>query len=394
MASDQEIWVFAITLLVFWLLVYWLSKVIHLEKYGFRINPFFIRYESQRFKAFLYKASEKRRIFWKIFSNLSIVVGSGLVIFAFFFLSENLSKFIISLISSLISGEVGGGGVGGGTPVVPIIPGVTLHLYWLPYLLLAIVIAAVMHEVSHGIVALVEGVNVKSAGAFFMAIFPGGFVEPNEEELEKSPTTSKLRIISAGSTINVLSGVLAFLILSTIFIQTSSGIVIIDVSKDGPLERVGLRRWDVIYSLNGTAIRSIYDVAVFMVNVTPGEKLILGTSKGNISLNAACDPADPKRAIIGILSPALPYYPSRLGLGSFFDVQLYLSLNWMFIIFVNLAIFNMLPVPFFDGDKFIQYLFRRFTKEGNTIKKFLNGLSLFLIIANMVLSLRSGLFPF
>lgn len=380
MTPPQEVWLFAISLVVFWLLVYLLNRAIPFKKYGFRVEPFLIRYESRRFKAFLENSSKKNRLFWKTFSNIGIALALGLMIFALFFLTDNLTKFFTP-------GEVG-------SRVVPVLPGLTLRLYWLPYLILAVVVAAVTHEAAHGIVARIEGVSIKSAAAFLLAIFPGGYVDLDQKEFETSSTTSKLRMISAGSAINLSTWFLVFLTISGLFVQSPSGIVVIEVLEGGPLERAGLRRWDVIYAVNDTPIQTYQDLSVFMANVTPATRLLLSTSRGSVPINAAPDPDEPGRAIIGIRSPVVLYYPSRLGLGFFWDVQLYTALNWMFILLTSLAVFNMLPIPLLDGDKFLRYFLQSFTKKDKLMKTFLNTVSLFLVAANMVLSVGSGLFPF
>ncbi len=389
MADQTQIWIFAAAVLVFWFIIYFIDKKIQLEKYGLKITPFFLKYESQKFKELLYKAVSRGKTFWLVFSNLSVALGAGILIFALYFLSDNLARFLIAAF-----GFVGPDGMEGATPVVPIIPGFTIQLYWLPYLVCAIVVAAVIHEIAHGIVALNEGINLKSAGAFLLAIFPGGFVETAEEEMKKSNVISKLRIVSAGSSINALVGLLVFLLLFTLFAQTPAGIVIIEMSDQGPLERAGFQRWDILYEISGTAVKSFEELGGLMSKVRPGQILILGSSRGGIEINAAADPNNASRAIIGIISPALLYYPSRLNLGYYLDVQLYLTLNWLFTILVNLAIFNMLPIPFLDGDQYIGLVLQRFKGKGDSFRKFLNVLSIFLIAANMILSLGGGLLPF
>lgn len=369
----EEGYLFALLLLLFWLAVYMLSKILPLKKYGIYVKPFFIKYESERFRRFLYKSSGKWKILWKFLSHLNVFLGLGLMIFSLIFLLGNLAEiFLVGM---------------RGTVIVPVIPGFTLSLYWLPYFLAAIIIAVFIHETAHGIIALTEGVQVKSAGAFILAFFPGGFVEIDEEELKQLPYTSKIRIFSAGVASNILGGLLIFLILSCLFVQTPSGIVVLNVLEGGPLDAKGIGRWDVIYALNGTPIHTFQNLVTFMVDVKPGESLIISTSKGNITIVTASSPENASRGIIGIMFPSLPYYPSRLGLGFFWDVQIYLTLDWLFVVLVNVAIFNMLPIPLLDGDRFIQCLLEKFADKGNLVKKFFNFLSLFLIVINMALSL-------
>src|SRR5271169_2167415 len=91
-------------------------------------------------------------------------------------------------------------------PYVPIVYG------WI-----AIVVAVVIHEASHGIVARSLGMRVKSAGLVFLLIVPiGAFVEVDEKELREVKARNSLRVLAAGSGINFIVGLacLALLILS------------------------------------------------------------------------------------------------------------------------------------------------------------------------------------
>ena len=61
-----------------------------------------------------------------------------------------------------------------------------------------------MHEGAHGIVATLERIKIKTGGfAIFIAMF-AGFVEPDEDEFDKAKKVSRLRVIGAGATSNVI----------------------------------------------------------------------------------------------------------------------------------------------------------------------------------------------
>lgn len=366
-------YVFAIFLLTFWLAIYLLSKIINLKKYGLIVLPFFIRYNSEGFKRTLYKCSSRWRAFWKIFSYISVILGFSFMIFALVFLAGNLVNLFLSREE--------------GVPVSIVVPGLTLSLNWLPYFLISVVLVVFIHEAAHGVMALVEGIDIKSAGMLLLAVFPGGFVEIEEEKMEALKTKSKLKIFSAGASANLLSGLLIFLTIFTLFIQAPSGIVVMEIVEGGPLDIAGVKKWDVIYALNGTPVHEYQDLADFMSQVKPGERLVVATSRGNFTISTIPSPEDEDKAIIGIMLPSLLYYPSRLNLGFFWNVQTYLLLNWLFIISINVAIFNMLPIPALDGDKFLQCLLQGFSEKSVLIKKFFNIFSVFLITINIALSL-------
>ncbi|MEM1514630.1 MAG: M50 family metallopeptidase [Candidatus Bathyarchaeia archaeon] len=269
--------------------------------------------------------------------------------------------------------------------VTLVIPGVTLRLYWLPYFLIAVILTIFIHEAAHGIVAINEGISVKSAGILLLAFFLGGFIEPDEKELSVASSKAKMKVFSAGSSSNIVAGLIVFLLLSSLFIQIPSGLIVLETLDGGPLYRTGIGFWDVIYAINGHEIHTLQDLRDFMSNVKPGEEIIISTSKGNFVIAAAPSPEGEEHAIVGLVS-SIPYYPSKLGLGHPIDTHLYLALNWLFIVLMSVAAFNMLPIPYLDGDKIFQCLAEKFLKEGSILKRFFNLLSLFLLLANIVIS--------
>ncbi len=82
----------------------------------------------------------------------------------------------------------------------------------LGYGLIALVTVIVVHEFAHGILARAEGIRIKSIGVLLLAIIPGAFVEPDEEEVKKANRLSKLRIYAAGSIFNIGFAAIALVI--------------------------------------------------------------------------------------------------------------------------------------------------------------------------------------
>ncbi|MEM1586774.1 MAG: site-2 protease family protein [Candidatus Bathyarchaeia archaeon] len=367
----NEVFIFLISFLTFWSLIYILSKRVLLKRHRLSIQPFFIKWELNSFREFLYKCSSRWGRIWRVFSWISVFIGVGLTFFALAFLSWNIIR------ASLLYERV--------SSVTLVIPGVTFKLYWLPYFLIATIITVFLHEAAHGIVALNEGVSIKSSGALLLAIFFGGFVELDEEKLDESSYTARLKIFSAGSASNILCGLIIFLLLSGLFIQSPSGLIILEMIEGGPLQRAGIRSWDIIYALDGREIRTMQDLIDFMSNVRPWEEITVRTGRGNFIVTAEPSPEEGGRAIIGLVS-SLIYYPSRLGLGYLLDAQLYLILNWLFIVLISVAIFNMLPIPYLDGDRLLQCLLEKFPRGRILLKNIFNALSIFLFLINIIIS--------
>ncbi|MBS7640411.1 MAG: site-2 protease family protein [Candidatus Bathyarchaeia archaeon] len=367
----NEILIFTLTFLAFWLVVYMLGKSLPLQKYGLDIKPFLIKWESKRFRGLLYRLSSRWKRIWKIFSWASVFIGAGLMVFTLTFLSLNIIR--AAVLRETLS------------PVRIIVPGLTLRLYWLPYFIVAVIVTVFIHEAAHGVIALNEGISIRSAGALLLGIFFGGFVETDEKELNAAPPKSKMKIFSAGSASNMLAGLIVLLVLSALFVQSPSGLIVLETLEGGPLQKAGIRPWDVIYALNDHEIHSLQDLVSFMSSVKPGEDIIVRTSRGDFIVKAAPSPDNEHRAIIGLISSA-PYYPSKLGLSYLVDTYLNLTLNWLSIVLLSVAAFNMLPIPYLDGDKMLQCLIEVAPRKGPALRKTLNVVSLFLLLANIVMS--------
>ena len=134
-------------------------------------------------------------------------------------------------------------------PYVPIIYG------WI-----AIVVAVVIHEASHGIVARSLGLPVKTAGLIFFFFIPlGAFVELDETALKETKARNSLRILGAGSGINFIVGLVCLgLLLLTVntMVPAANGSAIVGVEADAsglpsPALHAGIVPGDIIVAING-----------------------------------------------------------------------------------------------------------------------------------------------
>ena len=170
-------------------------------------------------------------------------------------------------------------------PIIPL-PGLGVSFETFPYLVLALSIVVVSHELSHGIASLADHVPLKSAGLFFAHVLMGGFVEPDEEKLNRAKNVTKLRIFAAGSSTNVVLGVLCVVLLVnfsatiTPFYTVLHRCSIGSVPANLPAHSSGLQDGDVVTSINGTRITSIDDLRQYMSKVIPGQEIVVGTQRG------------------------------------------------------------------------------------------------------------------
>jgi membrane-associated protease RseP (regulator of RpoE activity) len=337
-------------------------------------------YKSKWMKNVLDKISKSRQVFWKTLANIGIVLAFGLMIFSIYFLTNNLARFFIP--------------VGEAAPIVPIIPGITLQLYWVPYFFAAVTIIILTHEFAHGVAARIEKVPIKSAGIMAALVFFGGFVEPDEKKMEKASKSSKLRIIAAGSSTNLVTYLLVMLLLIGLFASSSSGILIHETIENSPAATAGLQQWDVIYAINDTRILTTDDFKQYITtyNVVPGQNLTFSTYRGNITITTGTSSSG--NVSFGILYSN--YYPLRLlEISPIVTVNLYMFLNWLSLIAGSVAIFNMLPLFPFDGEKFVYYSLENVVKKRlREVRIFYNVICFSLIALNIALTfINYGLIP-
>lgn len=282
-------------------------------------------------------------------------------------LGYGIILFLSNLINAFVQPQLSG-------PLVPIIPGITITGISIIYVLIAIAITLITHELAHGIAAIAEGLPIKSAGLLLLIIIPGGFVELDEKAMKKSSSRSRFRIFSAGSATNIATALLAFLIVTNFAFAISPwygpsiGAYVYNVAPYSPAN-FNIPPSTVIYAVNGTPIISDSGLSLYLANVKPFETIVLDTSIGRITLNTTINLQNPTRGYIGIYThPFYLPYPSVWGLGISFQNYLYFTLFWIFIVTFSVAMFNMLPIYAFDGDKLFEEVIRNIVPKENKLK--------------------------
>jgi membrane-associated protease RseP (regulator of RpoE activity) len=141
-----------------------------------------------------------------------------------------------------------------------VIPGLNdfLPLSVAPEIVAGLFVGMVVHEFGHGIMSRVEGIEVASMGAVFLAVLPiGAFVEPDEESQKQTDRGSRARMFAAGVTNNFLVVVLAF---GLLFGPVAGALAVADgglvgrVYDDSAAAQAGLGGGDRVVSLNGDPV--------------------------------------------------------------------------------------------------------------------------------------------
>jgi membrane-associated protease RseP (regulator of RpoE activity) len=157
------------------------------------------------------------------------------------------------------------------------IPGVNQFIPFTLPVILAIAITIAIHELGHGILCRVEGILVKSMGVLLFVIPIGFFVEPDEQELDRTAPVPKSRMFGAGIANNLVLGVACFgvLILLLGSVTAVPGPIIYETRVDSPAYNASLPLGSVIQEVDGQNVTEIADISRFLEGTQPGDAISL-----------------------------------------------------------------------------------------------------------------------
>ncbi|MEM2881778.1 MAG: site-2 protease family protein [Candidatus Bathyarchaeia archaeon] len=371
-----------------WLALFALSRALRLKERGISVGPFYLSYRTRAFNSLLEAISRRGSKLWRAFFSVGAALGIGMMAFIIYRLAMNAGLLAYRAERA--------------DRVTVLVPGITVGFESMPYLLLAIAVLVVTHEASHGVASLLEGVKPKSVGAFLAYIIPGAFVELDEKELGRLSWRPKLRIFAAGSSTNICLALVFLTLLSNfpatiypLYSTEPSGVLVTEIVEGGPAEEAGVRSWDVILSINGTRIWDPSALRSCLSAAKPGSVLIATTDRGNFPILTRAHPLNSSRATIGIypfpfFEPRIPFAPKEL------PYRLLIAENWLFMVLLNVALINMLPMYPLDGDRYLDALLDAIgIRRKREIRMATSLACAGLLFANLALSyMNFGLFKF
>ena len=387
-----------IYVLIGWVVTVLIAKGLHLEKHGFEIKPYSLTYKNRGVQTALTKVLKRTKRGIKIFADVSVVAGFLMMGFAFWFLLSNIANFFVEPTEF--------------AQLTVLIPGVTLTSPTaIAYFLLSIPIVLIVHEGAHGIVATLEKIKIKTGGfAIFIAMF-AGFVEPDEEEFNKAKKISKLRVIGAGATANVIFALALGVILLTNplfaiivpepmlgwFYESPDGVMILSIIEGSGAEQAGLLPNDIITSINDVNVRSPVDFQKIDLQIgeTANVLILRDGQELQFPVTIMSSPDDPERGLIGIMRDNSFSFKPIYNFIEWNNPQLSMFLLWLWMISFVIGVINMLPLPILDGGKFIHSIIDQKISE-----RLVNGLmwgiyafTLAIFALNIALSyIKSGWF--
>lgn len=327
--------------LVLWFAIYLAGKTLKLERFGVEVKPFLIIFKTIKLNRFLDWLAGRLGRVMPALSNFSLAMSLGMMALGTYLLARNIHSFFYRVEEA--------------APIFLAVPFLTIRES-LPYFLLAVVVLIAVHELAHGVVARFEGIKVKSSGLLLIAVIPGGFVEPDEEEFKRAERGKRLRVLAAGSTANMAFALMLIPLILTLF--QPAGVLIEGVWSQGPAMQAGLQPGMVIETISGVRVTSIQDLSNLIAKAGVDTTLELGVrlpdgSLKTFKVKTVADPDNPDRPIIGLtkIKTYIPYF------------QVYMALFWLHFWSLNIAIFNMLPLHPLDGAGVVYNLAERFIGE-------------------------------
>jgi len=269
--------IFISILLGYFLITFILQKKGVIEKYGMSLSGPFLLLKTKKGLNFLKKISNKK-IFWRRYGNFAVILCFVLMIvmIVFFIWQINLLSEIPPEKKVDLPGPEFALVLPGINPILP--------LDYLPYIIIAFIVAIIVHEFSHGIMAYVGDLKVKSMGIVYLIIPIGAFVEPDEKQLKKTTIHKRLRVFAAGPTANFIVVLVCLLIFSFVFmsaVQPGSGLTVYEVYEESPAYDLGIRKGSIITSINDSDLTKIDNQNDKFISYT----IILNSTKANDTIN-------------------------------------------------------------------------------------------------------------
>ncbi len=315
-----------------------------------------------------------------------IFVGFGGMLFVFSFLIIETFKYIVT--------------PGTPPPLTPILPSIEVPglpplSFW--HWIISIFLVAVIHEFSHGLVARLYNVKIKSSGFAFLGPLLAAFVEPDEKNIKKIKTRKQLAIFAAGPFSNIIMAAIIFLCLIFIVnpIQSQvldvNGIVVQELTPNYALIESGIEVPFILYQIDGMNIFEDTNFEDAVLSWQPGDKINLVTDQGEFTVEARQSLEDPSRAVIGMNNFRFNYEVDEkynfLGNLPLIFPWISLLVLWIFLISLGVGLFNLLPLGPVDGGRMLYSLLLKLTHNELLTRKIWSAVSwfcLFLIIINLL----------
>jgi membrane-associated protease RseP (regulator of RpoE activity) len=280
MNIEESLLIISLFIILYALIIIILQKKGFLQKYNISFYGPALLLRTKKGIGFLSKIARINR-FWRAFGSFGIFFCFIMMILMIYLLVLNIStvvNFSSEQIEALPGIEFG-----------LVIPGVNplLPLEYFAYIIIALIIAVIVHEFSHGILTFAHNLKVKSLGILYLIIPLGAFCEPDESELRKTKIKNRMCVYAAGPTSNFTLAFVMLLLFSGFFmasVQPIEGVHVLYVVPNSPAEEVEIEKGMVITSLNNTSVKSINDFLSVIQNTSVNQTIFISYISGNTKI--------------------------------------------------------------------------------------------------------------
>lgn len=293
-------------------------------------------------------------------------------------------ELVRTLLKTLLSAAAPAG-VGIVQPFVPNVPG-TVFVPFL-YFIICIVLIAVIHEGSHGVMARAFGIKVKSSGFAFLSVFlpliPAAFVEPDEKVMRKRPLRQQLAVFAAGPVSNIITAGLVLLCFALVLepvvlsVADFEGIQVTGFPEgiESPAQAAGILPGDVIVAVDGKELEDLSNFSNFLAPHSPGETVEVKTTNATHYIVLASHPQNESKAFMGItpkpqVGPSQDFIDKYGVVASTFVLWFIGLLFWLYLLSMGIGLFNLLPLGPVDGGRMFYGALSHFCTEKTATKIF------------------------
>ena len=287
---------------------------------------------------------------WTLVGLLVVSIFGGVLFFMIALLGLSASEIAYSIISAVSKAVATGNPSSYATlssqvpGIAPIIPGLTIPLF---SGVLALAVVLVVHEFSHGILARISKIKLKSMGIVPFGVIPvGAFVEPDEKQVDKLDKRKQNSIFVAGVSANFLMTFAFFALTALMIIYVTpaffkTGVVVSYTMPGYPAYNI-IKPGTILYQWNGNTVENLTSIEEAAGNFTPFALVSVGTNKGNYTFQTN---ATGKIGVV-IQNSQIPKTKGPApGIVSFFYSFFVIS----FVLNFFVGGMNLMPLPAFDG---------------------------------------------
>ncbi len=271
------------------------------------------------------------------------------------------------------------------------------------YWIISIFIIAVVHEFSHGVIARVFGIKIKSSGFAFLGILlpilPAAFVEPDEKQINKASKKAQLSIYAAGPFSNIL---LAAIVLGIFFaaisplsnaIYNPDGVLVSDLmgSNDSfPAGAAGIEKGELILSVDNTPTLSVDNFTSVMDSKRSGDTILITTNVSQYNVTLAESPNNSSKGYLGVYIgqsfDVKEDFAEKYGTWFLPIISWFIGLfYWLFLLNLGIGLFNLVPLGPIDGGRMLLTTLKHYIseKKAHRIWSVISTFFLILIIVNI-----------